>query len=155
MILPRTAVAIAALAFFAVPASAGSVVLLGGEKLVAALAKGPPCCVVDARAPGNRTLRPLPDAIAYRKGLRITPSAAVVVIADNDNDSIRVGEEIARDSKAPTVIAVRGGLAAWKAATAPAQSSGAPPPAFRFVIPSNTCEQGAPLQHFKAAPAKP
>ncbi len=136
-------------------AAATEVVPLGGEKLVAALAEGPPCCVVDARASNARALRPLPDAIAYRKGLRITPTAAVVVIADTDEDAARIGAEVGRDSNAARVIAVKGGLAAWMAATAPVQSTGAPPPAFRFVIPSNTCEQGAPLQHFKSAPRKP
>ncbi len=151
----RLAVAAAVIGPFAGLATAGSVTLLGGEKLVAALAEGPPCCVVDARAAGKRALRPLADAIAYRKDLRIVPSASVVVIADTDEAAVRVGEEIARDSRAPRVIAVMGGLAAWKAASAPAQSGGAPPPAFRFVIPKNTCEQGDPLQHFRAGPRKP
>lgn len=136
-------------------AAATEVVQLGGEKLAAALAEGPPCCVVDARPVNARTLRPLADAIAYRKGLKITPTAAVVVIADTDEEAARIGAEVGRDSNAARVIAVKGGLAAWKSATAPAQSTGAPPPAFRFVIPSNTCEQGAPLQHFNAAPRKP
>lgn len=154
MIALRQPVVAAVLALLAGTASAGSVTLLGGDKLVAALAEGPPCCVVDARPAGTRALRPLPDAIAYRKGLRITPSAAVVVIADTDENAVRIGEEVARDSKAPKVIAVMGGLATWKAATAPAQS-GAAPPGFSFVIPKNTCESGTTLQHLRSGPRKP
>lgn len=131
-------------------AFAGTVVLLDREQLSDALAEGPPCCVVDARRAQDRALRPLTDAIPYRKGLRITPSAAVVIIAESDENAVRIGKEIARENNALRVIAVMGGFAAWKAATAPAQSGGVP--AFNFVIPRNTCEQGEPLQHFRSSP---
>jgi hypothetical protein len=127
--------------------------LLGGRDLAAALAEGPPCCVIDARPPTARALRPLPDAIAYREGLRIRPSAAVVVIGEGDDVALRIGNEVGRANNAPRVIAVKGGLAAWKAATSPA-ASGTGTPAFSFVIPKNTCEQGEPLQHFPAKPAR-
>jgi hypothetical protein len=132
---------------------AAEVTLLGGEKLATALAEGPPCCVIDARPPTARALRPLPDAIAYRKGLRIKPTAAVVVIADSDDAAMRIGDEVGRESNAPRVIAVKGGLAAWKAATSPTASRTGTP-AFSFVIPKNTCEQGEPLQHFPAKPGR-
>jgi hypothetical protein len=150
----RRGAAVVVLALCSGTAMGTDVVLLGGEALVAALAAGPPCCVVDARPAGTRALRPLPDAIAYRKGLVIKPTAAVVVIADTDENATRIGAEVGRDSNAPRVIAVKGGFAAWKSATAPAQSP-AGPPSFSFVIPKNTCEQGEPLHRFPASPSAP
>jgi hypothetical protein len=144
------AVAAAVAATAASQVLAASIALHGPEQLAAALKEGPPCCIVDARPPGARALRPLADAVAYRKGLKINPTAAVVVIADNDQNALRIGEELARESNAPRVIAVQGGLAAWEAATGAGASGGAT--AATFVIPKNTCEQDAPLQTLRAAP---
>lgn len=131
-------------------AVAGTVALHDAAQLAAALKEGPPCCVIDARPAGTRALRPLSDALVYRQGMKINPTAAVAVIADTDQNAMRVGEELARDTHAPKVIAVKGGLATWEAAT----GQGRPPggAALTFVIPKNTCEQDAPLQTLRAAP---
>lgn len=131
-------------------ATAAPVALQDRAELAAALKEGPPCCIVDARPPGTRALRPLADALVYRKGMKINPTAAVVVIADNDQNAMRVGEELARDSRAPKVIAVKGGLPTWEAAIGEGASSGGV--ALTFVIPKNTCEQGVPLQTLRAEP---
>ena len=63
---------------------------------------------------------------------------------------MRVGEDLARTSNAPKVIAVKGGLATWEAAA----GQGDPPggTALTFVIPKNTCEQDAPLQQLRTEP---
>ena len=134
-------------------ATAATVTLHDRAELAAAMKEGPPCCVVDARPPGTRALRPIPDALVYRKGMKINPTAAVIVIADNDQNATRVGEELARGSHAPIVIAVKGGLPTWEAVTGEGASSGGA--ALTFVIPKNTCEQGVPLQTLRAAPAAP
>jgi len=130
--------------------TAATVALHDRAELAAAMKEGPPCCIVDARPPGTRALRPLADALVYRKGMKINPTAAVVVIADNDQNAMRVGEELARDSRAPKVIAVKGGLPTWEAAIGEGASSGGV--ALTFVIPKNTCEQGVPLQTLRAEP---
>ena len=134
-------------------AAAATVTLHDRAELAAAMKEGPPCCVVDARPPGTRALRPIPDALVYRKGMKINPTAAVIVIADNDQNAARVGEELARGSHAPKVIAVKGGLPTWEAAIGEGAFSGGA--ALTFVIPKNTCEQGVPLQTLRAAPAAP
>lgn len=131
-------------------AGAAGVSALDRDQLAAALREGPPCCVVDARKAGARALRPLKNAVVYRKAMTLDPTAAVVVIADDDEGALRVGEEIARTTNAPRVLAVKGGYPTWQAATAPAQTKTGT--VYSFVIPSNTCEQGKPLQHLKSAP---
>jgi hypothetical protein len=125
--------------------------LLDRAQLAAALDKGPPCCVIDARPAAARMLKPLPDALAYRKGMKINPTAAVVVIADSDDNGMRAGDDLERVNKPPRLIVVKGGLAAWEAATAPARSAGTAAPT--FVIPKNTCQQDEPLQTLRTAPA--
>jgi hypothetical protein len=131
-------------------AQVAPVTLHDRAQLTAALKDGPPCCVIDARPEGSRALRPLADALAYRKGMKITPTAAVVVIAATDDNALAVGGELARSSKAKQVLAVRGGIATWEAVT----GAGKPPGgvALTFVIPKNTCEQDAPLQQLRVAP---
>ena len=148
--LLRAAATFAVAALAATGAAAGTVALLDRAQLAAALEQGSPCCVVDARPAGTRALRPLPDALAYRAGMKIDPIAAVVVIADTDQNAMRVGEELARTSNAPKVIAVKGGLPTWEAATGLAGPAGGT--ALTFVIPKNTCEQDAPLQQLRSAP---
>lgn len=133
--------------------AAPPVVLLDRTQLAAELEKGTPCCVIDARPPATRAFRPLADALAYSKGMKINPTAAVAVIADTDENGVRAAEELARTNQAPKVIVVKGGLAAWEAATAPGRSSGGGAP-LTFVIPKNTCEQGTPLQTLRVGPGK-
>lgn len=141
--------AVAIVAAPAVP-SAATVTLHDRAQLAAAIKDGPPCCIIDARPAGTRALRPLSEALVYRAGMKINPTAAVVVIADTDQNAMRVGEELARASNVPKVIAVKGGLATWEAAA----GRGSPPggTALTFIIPKNTCEQDAPLQQLRTAP---
>ena len=132
-------------------AAAAPAELLDRAQLAAALGKGSPCCVIDARPVAARMLKPLPDALVYRKGMKINPTAAVIVIADTDDNGLRAGDDLERVNKPPRLIVVKGGLRTWEAAKAPTQSAGG---AVRtFVIPKNTCEQGEPLQTLRTAPA--
>lgn len=128
--------------------------LLAGSDLVNALKSGPPCCVIDGRQEANRTQAPLAEALPYRSGLRINPTASVVVVADTDQEAQRIADVLARQHPGKTIIAVKGGLPSWQAANAAplstATHAGAPAPGFQFVIPHNTCESGEPLQKLQS-----
>ncbi len=132
----------------ALPSAAAGVVVYDQTGLTAALARGAYCCVVDARSDSERKRDPVDQAVLYRKGLKVTPSAAVVVIADSEAEGLRIGKLVARDNQAKDVFVVKGGAGVWRASLATAQ--GAPPSSMTFVIPKNTCEQGKPLQSLKS-----
>lgn len=132
----------------ALPAAAEGVVVYDEAGLTGALVRGAYCCVVDARSDVERKRDPVDQAVLYRKGLKVTPSAAVVVIADNEAEGVRIGNLVARTNQAKDVFVVKGGAGAWRASLAAAQ--GAPPSSMTFVIPKNTCEQGKPLQSLKS-----
>jgi len=136
------AAAVAALSF-AVPAAA-EVSLRDTASLQAFLAKGTPCCVIDARNEAKRLSAPLADTLPYRKGLRINPTGIVVVIADTDARAIEVGKALERSSKAKDIYAVKGGARSWREATGVA-ASGLPS---GFIIPKNTCESGTAIQQY-------
>lgn len=129
-------------ALLALPALA-AVTLQDRSEIVETLKSTPPCCVVDGRSPGPRLLRPLKDAVVWQKGMRITPTGAVVVIADDDKAVLALARRIAKQFHAKTVVAVKGGIDTWRDVLAAAQEPGMPA---TFVIPKNTCEQGTPLQ---------
>jgi hypothetical protein len=118
-----------------------SVTLYERARLQAALQAAAPCCVVDARSAKARKVKPIADAVVYRPDLRINPTSAVVVIADSDSEALRIGRALAAASGAMQVIAVQGGFETWQAAMRPGGNGG-----LRFVIPSDTCQQGTPLQ---------
>lgn len=126
--------------------------LQGEAELVAALHANPPCCIIDARSEPRRQELPLEDALRYKHGLRIVPTASVVVVADDDAKAQAVGATLAKQHPGKTILAVRGGAPAWKAAlktleAMPASSAAhGPTGALSFVIPHNTCETGKPLQ---------
>lgn len=128
--------------------------LLAGSDLINALKSGPPCCVIDGRQEASRSKAPLADALPYRSGLRINPTASVVVLADTDQEAQRIADLLAGQHPGKTIIAVKGGLASWQAANAAplstASHAGAPGPSFQFVIPHNTCETGEPLQKLQS-----
>ncbi len=124
--------------------------LQDGAQLAAAIKDAPPCCVIDARSKGARALHPLMEALVWRKGLEIKPTGPVVVIADTDQKALAVGRAIEKSSGAGRVLAVKGGFATWRRATAPEQGMPA-----TFVIPRNTCEQGTPLQTLRSGSKKP
>lgn len=129
-------------------ATAGSVALHEGSSLSQAIERSGYCCVVDARTPVRRVKDAIAEAVLYRKGIVIKPSAAVVVIADTDAEALSVGTEIQKASGAAEVIAVKGGVKAWRAYLA--KTSGAPPKGHSFIIPRNTCESGQAIQELKS-----
>jgi hypothetical protein len=115
--------------------------------IVETLKATPPCCVVDGRSQGPRQLRPLKDAVVWQKGVRINPTGAVVVIADDDKATLALARQIGRQFRAKTVVPVKGGIDTWREVLAAAQEPGMPA---SFVIPMNTCEQGKPLQTLRS-----
>ncbi len=136
---------VVALAMPAGPAVAVPVETADIERIQALLASKTPCCVIDARAAAARRKLRIAHALAYRRGMRINPTGIIVVIADTDAGAQMVGETIARTSPGAQIVAVKGGARTWLDARQPAGSR-VPGHAQRFVIPSNTCEQGPPLQ---------
>lgn len=106
-----------------------------------------PCCVIDARSDASRQAAPLANALVYRKGLKINPTGVVVVVADSDAKAIEIGEILAGASKAKEVYAVQGGAPTWQAVSGGRAFFGRPR---SFIIPSNTCEQGKPLQELRS-----
>jgi hypothetical protein len=132
--------------------------LQGEAELVAALQASPPCCVIDARSEPRRQQLPLEDALRYKPGLRIVPTASVVVVADDDAKAKAVGASLARQHPGKTILAVQGGAAVWLSTlkslqAVPASSAvhGQKGP-LSFVIPHNTCETGKPLQVLTSKP---
>lgn len=130
------------------------VVLLGGSELNAALKDSPPCCVIDGRKELNRIKAPLAEALPYRPGLSIKPTATVVVLADSDSEALRIAGIFEKQHPGKPILAVKGGLKSWQAATASLSSApasdGAPGATLQFVIPHNTCETGEPLQKLQS-----
>jgi hypothetical protein len=128
--------------------------LLGGSELGSALNNSPPCCVIDGRKDLSRAKAPLPDALPYRLGMNINPTATVVVLADSDSEALRIAGIFEKQRPGKRILAVKGGLNGWLAATAAPASkalgNGAPSAAFQFVIPHNTCETGEPLQKLQS-----
>ncbi|NMF89075.1 hypothetical protein [Aromatoleum petrolei] len=139
-------------AFGVAPACHASASLRNETQLQFALRSSPPCCVIDGRAEAQRKAHALPDALVYRKDLKINPVATVVVVADSDAQALAIAEALASAHPGKTVLAVEGGVAAWEAVV---RALAADPPGGRaldFVIPSNTCEHGAPLQQLRTSP---
>lgn len=135
-------------------ASQAEVALLGSKELSLALKDSPPCCVIDGRKELNRLKSPLAEALPYRPGLSIQPTATVVVLADTDSEARRIAGIFEKQHPGKPILAVKGGLKAWQAATtslsnAPA-NDGAPGATLQFVIPHNTCETGEPLQKLQS-----
>lgn len=138
-------------------AAHAAVALRDAAELSQALKSEPPCCVIDARSAEQQRKQPLPDALRYRQDLSITPSAAVIVLADRDQDAVKVATLLAQQHPGKVIYAVKGGLVAWQSALktlAKASSSKVPGAGagISFVIPHNTCESGAPLQILTSKP---
>lgn len=119
-------------------------------QLVNALSAKPPCCVIDGRTEAKRKSEALDNALPYRPDLKINPTAVVVVIADRDEDALDIARKLGRKHPGKPIFAVKGGVATWKATTLSLllsdSAGGSPSGMVSFVIPSNTCEQGKPLQ---------
>jgi rhodanese-related sulfurtransferase len=139
----------------AMPAHAATASLRDDAQLMDLLTKSPQCCVIDARSAQRRKDAELPGALAYAEGLRIKPTSAVIVLADNDARAMNVAKALAKGGPHP-VYAVKGGYLAWQSVElrlqAQADRAGTK---FSFVIPHDTCQQGTPLHVFEAQPARP
>jgi hypothetical protein len=123
------------------------------KQLQHALKASPPCCVIDGRSEANRKKRPLDEALIYRPGLQINPSAAIVVLGDDDAGARQVAADLDTRYPGKRILVVSGGIDTWEAvqvALSREAASGAPPGAFSFVIPKNTCESGSPLQKLRS-----
>lgn len=134
-----------------------AVALRGTAELIGALKSQPPCCVVDARSAQSQREHPLADAVRYRPGLQIIPTASVIVVADHDKEAAKAGATLAKQHPGKTIFAVKGGVVAWEAvlkSLAGVSSSRVPgvAPGISFVIPHNTCETGTPLQILQGKP---
>lgn len=116
-------------------------------QLVVALKSESPCCVVDGRSEAQRRKQPLKDALVWSESLRINPTSAVVVIASQDAAAVSIGKKLETRFAAKKVMAVKGGYATWNAIVSASEGTSMPP---TFVIPSNTCEQGKPLQTLRS-----
>ena len=139
--------------FMAVTAHAQAAASLRNEtQLKLALRASPPCCVIDARSDAQRQSHAIAEALVYREGIRINPTASMVVVADDDDRALRVAQTIAFAHPGQTVFAVEGGVGVWERVVS---AISAEPPrgrAVQFVIPKNTCEQGPALQQLRTAP---
>lgn len=138
------------------PPAHAEVVAMDERQLQHALKAGQPCCVIDGRNEASRSKHPLAEALPYGEGMRINPTAAVVVVADNDRQARKIAAALDVAYPGKRMIAVKGGIGAWEAALVAAsrESAGGARQGFGFVIPRNTCESGTPLQHLRSAPAK-
>lgn len=134
-----------------------AVALRGAAELTEALKSQPPCCVIDARSEDSQRQHPLIDALRYRPGLQIVPTASVIVVADHDQEAMNIGAILLKQNPGKTVYAVKGGVVAWESVLKSLEkvsSSKAPgaAPGISFVIPHNTCETGTPLQILQSKP---
>ncbi len=136
-------------------AALADVAVMDKLQLQFALKSTPPCCVLDGRREANRQKYPLAEALPYEKGIKINPTASVVVIADNDRLAREIAAAVAKDYPGKQIIAVKGGVRVWEASVAAlAKAAGGAPSSFNFVIPKNTCEQGTPLQQLRSNATK-
>jgi hypothetical protein len=138
-----------AIAIFCLPASA-DVTMMDKTQLQHAMKLESPCCVIDGRAPASREKQPLADALPYTPGMKITPTAAIVVVGDNDRQADKIARELHASYPGKRVIAVKGGIGAWEATLVALSREAASKPGFSFVIPKNTCESGTAIQHLRS-----
>ncbi|MDD5029471.1 MAG: hypothetical protein PHH58_08240 [Rhodoferax sp.] len=127
-------------------------------ELIESLKHAPPCCVIDARSAKQRQHPVLADALIYRPGMSIVPTASVIVVGDDNPGALSVAEILAKQHPGKAIFVVRGGVTAWEFVRKaldkmPASSEvGAPPVGGTFVIPKNTCESGETLQILSSKP---
>ncbi|WP_126443661.1 hypothetical protein [Sulfuricystis multivorans] len=121
-------------------------------QLVHALKDGAPCCVIDGRVEANRKKRPLGDALPYKEGLQINPTAAVVVVADSDEQALKIASALDTAYPGKRILSVKGGIDAWEAAQVDLsrEAASGPPAGLGFMIPRNTCESGSSIQNLKS-----
>jgi hypothetical protein len=122
--------------------------LLAKADLVKVLTTSPPCCVIDARSEEARKARPIKEALEWLPGLKINPTATVVVVADADARAMAVARSIDKTHPRKVIVAVKGGFPVWEAILIDQEKGRehSVQGSTSFVIPKNTCEQGTPLQ---------
>jgi rhodanese-related sulfurtransferase len=111
------------------------------------LLKLPGCQLIDVRGEGRRAQQPIPLAQPYKAGMEIK-AGTVIVVGDSEQQAVEAARVLAQRA-GRDVFAFGGGYAAWREAQ---QEGGRAPETVMpqtFTIPSNTCEQGAPLQEYK------
>lgn len=123
------------------------------KQLHHALSANPPCCVIDGRSEDSRKKHPLEDALPYKAGLRINPTSAIVVVADNDAMAQQIAAALDATYPGKRILAVKGGVDTWEATQVELsrEAASGPPSGIGFVIPKNTCESGSPLQQLRSA----
>lgn len=151
----RLALALGMLHACLASAVAGQAALREPSELAQLLVASPQCCVIDARSKPRRDRQPIPGTIAYGKGLRIQPTSVILVVGDDDRRALEVARALARTS-AHDALAVKGGIAGWRALEKQLQAEAAKPGSgYSFVIPHDTCQQAEPLHVFPARRAPP
>jgi hypothetical protein len=128
-------------------AAGADVTLRDRAGLEQALKNTEPCCVVDARTAANRARLPLVDTVPYREGMTLGAGGPVVVIADTDARALEVAKALVVAAGSRPILAVRGGAKTWQSVPQSSPITGPPP---QFVIPSDTCKQGQPLQTLRS-----
>ncbi|MBI4741608.1 MAG: hypothetical protein HY777_08725 [Betaproteobacteria bacterium] len=144
-----------ALALLGSAAANAEATLRSKEQLAIVLKSRLPCCVIDGRSEDKRREHPLNDALPYRAEMTINPTASVVVVADSDSAAMQIGKTLAAAHPGKSILAVKGGVAAWEAVLADLMANAPKSSALggiNFVIPHNTCETGTPLQQLRSAP---
>lgn len=137
----------ATIAALGAAAASAEAQLLAKAPLMQALKSKPPCCVVDARTDARRQAKPIGEAMPYRAGMKINPTATVVVVADTDAAALKVARALEKTYPGKTIAAVKGGQPVWEAILIDQEvASGSVRGSPSFVIPRNTCEQDKPLQ---------
>lgn len=125
---------------------------MGKSQLHHALKEGAPCCVIDGRIDSSRKKQPLDDALPYKEGMQINPTAAVVVLADSDKQALKIANALDAAYPGKRIIAVQGGLGVWDAVQVQLsrEAASGPPSGMSFMIPKNTCESGSSIQNLKS-----
>lgn len=125
---------------------------MGKTQLHHALKATPPCCVIDGRDENSRKKKPLDEALPYQPGMQINPTAAIVVLADNDPSAQKIAHQLDAAYPGKRIFAVQGGIDVWEAVLVEMSrdAAGGPPSGVSFVIPKNTCESGSAIQQLRS-----
>ncbi|MEO8332022.1 MAG: hypothetical protein ABI479_06280 [Gallionella sp.] len=149
--MKRTGIILAAMAWLLMsPVYAGTSGFINVAQLKELLNKDQPCCVIDARDAGSRKKQPIPVAIVYRDNIKSKAGGYALIVGKDDKQALKLAQKISAKSDGD-VFAVAGGYATWQQAQSVGDMSSGKVDGMprSFIIPSNTCEQGKPLQVYK------